>query len=280
MKELVEETKIYNIPEILPVLPIKGGVIFPNLISPLIISTIRSAKLVDETLAGDKLVLCVSQKNPDIEEAQPEDLYSVGTVVLISKMLRFPDGTMRLLVQGLKRAKVINFTQQEPYLKAKAETVEENDKKDISVEALMRNVVNLFHQLADMAPYLPEDMTTVVMNIESPGRLADFVASYTNFDIADKQNLLEILDPKERLSRLAPLLTKEISILELGAKIRDQVKGELDKSQREYYLREQMKAIQKELGEMDERSAEINTKPIILTFKSVSGFISSIFLFT
>jgi ATP-dependent Lon protease len=258
MKELVEETKIYNIPEILPVLPIKGGVIFPNLISPLVISTTRSAKLVDETLAGDKLVLCVSQKNPDIEEAQPEDLYAVGTVVLISKMLRFPDGTMRLLVQGLKRARVINFTQHEPYLKAKAETVEENDKKDISVEALMRNVVNLFHQLADMAPYLPEDMTTVVMNIESPGRLADFVASYTNFDIADKQNLLEILDPKERLSRLAPLLTKEISILELGAKIRDQVKGELDKSQREYYLREQMKAIQKELGEMDERSAEIN----------------------
>jgi ATP-dependent Lon protease len=183
MKELVEETKIYNILEILPVLPIKGGVIFPNLISPLVISTTRSAKLVDETLSGDKLVLCVSQKNRDIEEAQPEDLYSVGTVVLISKMLRFPDGMMRLLVQGLKRAKVINFTQKEPYLKAKAETVEENDKKDISVEALMRNVVNLFHQLADMAPYLPEDMTTVVMNIESPGRLADFVASYTNFDI-------------------------------------------------------------------------------------------------
>jgi ATP-dependent Lon protease len=258
MKEFVEETKIYNIPEILPVLPIKGGVIFPNLISPLVITTTRSAKLVDETLAGDKLVLCVTQKNPDIEEAQPEDLYSVGTVVLISKMLRFPDGTMRLLVQGLKRAKVINFTQEEPYLKAKAETVEEIDKKDISVEALMRNVVNLFHQLADMAPYLPEDMTTVVMNIESPGRLADFVASYTNFDIADKQNLLETLNPKERLSRLAPSLTKEISILELGAKIRDQVKGELDKTQREYYLREQMKAIQKELGEMDERSAEIN----------------------
>ena len=258
MKEFVEETKIYNIPEILPVLPIKGGVIFPNLISPLVITTTRSAKLVDETLAGDKLVLCVTQKNPDIEEAQPGDLYSVGTVVLISKMLRFPDGTMRLLVQGLKRAKVINFTQEEPYLKAKTETVEEIDKKDISVEALMRNVVNLFHQLADMAPYLPEDMTTVVMNIESPGRLADFVTSYTNFDIADKQNLLETLDPKERLARLAPLLTKEISILELGAKIRDQVKGELDKTQREYYLREQMKAIQKELGEMDERSAEIN----------------------
>jgi len=258
VKEFVEETKIYNIPEILPVLPIKGGVIFPNLISPLVITTTRSAKLVDETLAGDKLVLCVTQKNPDIEEAQPGDLYSVGTVVLISKMLRFPDGTMRLLVQGLKRTKVINFTQEEPYLKAKTETVEEIDKKDISVEALMRNVVNLFHQLADMAPYLPEDMTTVVMNIESPGRLADFVTSYTNFDIADKQNLLETLDPKERLARLAPLLTKEISILELGAKIRDQVKGELDKTQREYYLREQMKAIQKELGEMDERSAEIN----------------------
>ena len=165
---------------------------------------------------------------------------------------------MRLLVQGIKRAKVMDFTQHEPYLKAKIETIEENDKKDISTEAMMRNVVNSFHQLSDMAPYLPVDMTTVVMNIESPGRLADFVASYTNFDIFDKQSLLEVFDPKERLARLVPLLTKEISILELGAKIRDQVKGEIDKSQREYYLREQMKAIQKELGEMDEKTAEIS----------------------
>ncbi len=257
MKELIEEPKIFSIPENLPVLPIKGGVIFPNLISPLVITTTRSAKLVDETLSGDKLVLCVTQKNPDIEEAQSEDLYSVGTVVLISKMLRFPEGTMRLLVQGLKRVKVVDYIQRDPYLKAKTETIDEAEKKDISVEALMRNVVNLFHQLADMAPYLPEDMTTVVMNIENPGRLADFVGSYTNFDISDKQTLLETFDAKERLSRLVPLLTKEISILELGAKIRDQVKGEIDKTQREYYLREQMKAIQKELGEMDEKTAEI-----------------------
>lgn len=258
MRELIEAPRTFKIAEVLPVLPIKGGVIFPNLISPLVITTMRSAKLVDETLAGDKMVLCVTQKNPDIEEAQPEDLYSVGTVVLISKMLRFPDGTMRLLVQGLKRAKILEFVQREPYLKAKAETVEEVDKKDISVEALMRNIINLFHQLAEMAPYLPEDMTTVVMNIDSPSRLADFVASYTNFDIVDKQSLLETFDPKERLARLVPLLTKEISILELGAKIRDQVKGEIDKTQREYLLREQMKAIQKELGELDEKTAEIN----------------------
>jgi ATP-dependent Lon protease len=258
MKELIEEQKTFTIPDLLPVLPIKGGVIFPNLISPLVISTARSAKLVDETLAGDKLVLCVTQKNPEIEEAQPEDLYAVGTVVLISKMLRFPDGTIRLLVQGIKRAKLLEFIQREPYLKARIEVVEETEKKDIAVEALMRNIVNLFHQLADMAPYLPEEMTTVVMNIESPGRLADFVASYTNFEVGDKQALLETFDAKERLARLVPLLTKEISILELGAKIRDQVKGEIDKTQREYYLREQLKAIQKELGEMDEKTAEIN----------------------
>ena len=258
MKELIEDTKIFTIPEQLPVLPIKGGVIFPNLVSPLVITTERSAKLVDETLAGDKLVLAVTQKNPELEEAQPNDLYQIGTVILISKMLRFPDGTMRLLVQGIRRARIIDFIQREPYLKAKVETIEETEKKDISVEAMMRNVVNLFHQLADMAPYLPEELSTVVMNIESPGRLADFVASYTHFDLEEKQNLLETFDAKERLNRLVPLLTKEISILELGAKIRDQVKGEIDKTQREYYLREQMKAIQKELGETDERTAEIN----------------------
>jgi ATP-dependent Lon protease len=254
----MNETKEFGIPSEIAVLPIRGGVIFPNLSAPLVVSQPRSIKLVDEVLAGTKLACVVAQKNPDVEEAGPDDLFRVGTVAIISKMLRFPDGTIRLLVQGLKRAKVAKFIGQEPYLKAKIEQVEEGEKKDVTTEALMRNIVNMFHQLVDLAPYLPEELTAMAMNFDEPGRLADFVAAYTNFDVTDKQMLLETFNPKERLAKLGPLLSKELSILELGAKIRSQVKSELDKSQREYYLREQLKAIQKELGETDERTQEIN----------------------
>ena len=255
---LVAESREAKIPDVLPVLPIKSGVIFPNLVSPLVITTERSAKLVDEALAGDKLICAIAQKNQEVEDAGIDDIYRVGSVSLILKMLRFPDGTMRLLVQGLRRARVKDFLTDQPYIRAQIERLEETEQKDISVEALMRNVVNMFNQLAGMAPYLPEELTTVAMNIENPGKLADFIVSYVNFEVAEKQRFLETPDAKERLMQLVPRLSKEISILELGAKIRDRVKGELDKSQREYFLREQLKAIQKELGEVDDRTAEAN----------------------
>jgi ATP-dependent Lon protease len=254
---LVANRKDTKIPDILPVLPIRNGVIFPNLVSPLVITTERSAKLVDEALAGDKLILVVTQRNQEVEDAGSDDIYRVGTVSLVLKMLRFPDGMMRLLVQGLKRAQIQEFIADQPYLRARIERVPETDHKDMSVEALMRNMVNMFSQLANMVPYLPEELATVAMNIEHPGKLADFIASYVNFEIAEKQRFLETFDAKERLMQLVPRLSKEISILELGAKIRDRVKGEMDKGQREYFLREQLKAIQKELGEVDERSAEV-----------------------
>jgi ATP-dependent Lon protease len=258
LETLLGETKETKAPEILPVLPIRSTVIFPNLVSPLVITTERSAKLVDEALAGDKLVLAIAQKNQDLEDAGKDDVYRAGSVSLILKMLRFPDGTMRLLVQGLRRARVVEFVAEQPYLRARTEPMPETEQKDISVEALMRNVVSMFNQLAGMAPYLPEELTTVAMNIESPGKLADFITSYSNFEIAEKQRFLETPDAKERLMQLVPRLSKEISILELGAKIRDRVKGEIDKSQREYYLREQLKAIQRELGDVDERTSEMN----------------------
>jgi len=252
------ESKETPIPEILPMLPIRNGVIFPNLVSPLVITTERSAKLVDAALAGDKLICAVTQINQEIEDAGPADIYRVGSVSVILKMLRFPDGTMRLLVQGIKRARVQEFVAEQPYLKARIEKIEESERKDISVEAQMRNIVSMFNQLATMSPNLPEELTTVAMNIESPAKLTDFIVSYVNFEVAEKQRFLETFEAKERLIQLVPRLSKEISILELGAKIRDRVKGEMDKSQREYFLREQLKAIQKELGEVDERTAEVN----------------------
>ncbi len=256
--KLDEEQKSLNIPDQLPVLAIRGGIIFPGVITPLIVSTSRASKLVDDALIGNKIVCAVMQKNQDIEEAGPTDLYTVGTVSYIIKMFRFPDGTMRILLQGIKRARIENYVQTEPYLKAVITTINESEVKDISTEALMRNIVNMFQKLAELAQYIPDELTTVILNIESPSKLADFIANYLNISLEEKQKLLEIVDPIERLSQLVPLMNKEIAILELSEKIREQVKGEIDKNQRDYVLREQLKAIQKELGESDDLTKEIN----------------------
>jgi len=251
------DEKSIKIPAELGIIPIKGGVIFPDQPVPLIIHTQKLAKLIDEILTTNKLAGALTQRNPEIEEPKPEEVYHVGCVIQITKMLRFPDGTIRLLVKGLKRFRVVEFIQVQPYLKTKINTISKEFKKTMALEALMRNVVSMFQHLVSLAPYLPDELAAIILNIENPDRLADFVTSYTNFDFTEKQILLEIVDPKERFTKLIPLLQKEISILELGAKIRSQVKNELDKGQREFYLREQLKAIQKELGEADEHTREI-----------------------
>jgi ATP-dependent Lon protease len=252
--DLLDE--IITIPEELGIIPIKGGVVFPEQPIPLIIHTPKLAKLIDEILTTNKLAGALTQRNPEIKEPTPEDVYPVGCVIQINKMLRFPDGTIRLLIRGLQRFRVKEFIQTEPYLKARIESISLAYKRTVSLEAMMRNVITMFQQLVSLAPYLPDELGAIVLNINDANRLADFVTHYINLDYREKQVLLEILDPKERLNKLIPALQKEISILELGAKIRSQVKDELDKGQREFYLREQLKAIQKELGEDDERTRE------------------------
>ncbi len=251
------EEKEITIPEEIGIIPIKGGVIFPDQIVPLVIQTQKLAKLIDEILTTNKLAGALTQRNPDIEEPKPEEVYEIGCVIQITKMLRFPDGTIRLLVKGLRRFKVVEYTQVEPYLRAKIQLYPEGYKKTMSLEALMRNVKTMFQQLVSLAPYLPDELGAIVLNIDDPDRLANFVTGYTNLEANEKQQLLEIMDPKDRFLRLIPMLQKEISILELGAKIRSQVKNEFDKGQKEFYLREQLKAIQKELGEADEHTREI-----------------------
>ncbi len=252
------QDKLVQIPEELGIIPIKGGVVFPDQPVPLIIHTPRLAKLIDEILTTNKLAGAITQRNPEIEEPKPEELYTIGCVIQINKMLRFPDGTIRLLIRGLTRFKVTDFIQREPYLKAKISIMHSEYKKTMALEAMMRNVVSMFQHLVSLAPYLPDELGALVLNIDDPNRLADFVTSYTNFEFGEKQALLETVDPKERIHKLIPMLQKEISILELGVKIRSQVKNELDKGQREFYLREQLKAIQKELGETDEHTREID----------------------
>ena len=246
-----------KIPEELGIIPIKGGVIFPDQIVPLIIHTPKLAKLIDELLTTNKLAGALTQRNPEIEEPKPEEVFRIGCVIQITKMLRFPDGTIRLLIKGLKRFRVAEFTQQEPYLKARIETIAPAYRKTVALEAMVRNVVVMFQHLVSLAPYLPDEYAAVVLNMENADSLIDFVTSTINFDYSEKQTLLEITDPKERFARLIPMLQKEISILELGAKIRSDVKSELDKGQREFYLREQLKAIQRELGETDDQTREM-----------------------
>ncbi len=248
---------VKKIPEELPILPIKGTIVFPLIIVPLVAVKERAIKLIDDALEGDKILGLVAQKNQKKEIPGKDDVYRVGTASTIAKMLRFPDGSLRLLVQGISRIRIKEFTQEEPYLKATVEIIEERWEKGVKVEALMRNIVSMFQRLIELSPHLPEELEAIVINIEEPGRLADFIVANLNFELEDKQKILETFDPVKRLQNLTPILMKEINILEIGAKIRSQVKDEIDEDQRKFYLREQLKAIQKELGEKDERTIEI-----------------------
>jgi len=247
----------HHIPEILPVLPIKGGVIFPNLVTGFAISNPSLIKLVDDSLADHKVVCIIAQRDTEVEDPEPSDLYEVGVVSLILKMRRYPDETLRIVIQGIHRGRIEKYIQETPYLTAKVKTIKTTQRRDTSTEALMRNVVTSFQRLVSMVPYLSEELMSVILNIHDADKLADFVASYVNFEVPEKQKLLATYSSRERLKQLDTLLAKEISILELGEKIRDRVKGEVDKTQREYFLREQLKAIQQELGEKDERTIEV-----------------------
>ncbi len=247
-----------EIPKELGVVPIKGGVIFPNLVAPLVITNPKFIKLIDEVLSKHKIIFVVAQKDPQIEEPKPKDLYEIGVISLILRMMRLPDNTVRLLVQGVKRGRIKKFAKEEPYLLVEVEEIKETVEEDTDTKALMRNVLSTFQRLVEMAPYLSEELAIMAVNIQSPDKLSDFIASYVNFSTEEKQKLLEIPSAKKRLEKLVELLSKEIEILELGERIKERVKGEMDKAQREYFLREQLKAIQKELGMLDEKTAEIN----------------------
>ncbi|MCK4234225.1 LON peptidase substrate-binding domain-containing protein, partial [candidate division WOR-3 bacterium] len=214
---------VKKIPNVLPILPIKGTIIFPLIIVPLVAVKERAIKLIDDVLAGDKVLGLVAQKDPKKDKPGKNDIFRIGTAATIAKMLRFPDGSLRLLVQGITRIRIKRFTQEEPYLKASIDVIEEQWKKGVKVEALMRNVVSMFQKLIELSPHLPEELEAIVINIEEPGRLADFIVANLNFELEDKQRVLEAIEPIERLQQLTPILMKEINILEIGAKIRSQV---------------------------------------------------------
>jgi ATP-dependent Lon protease len=248
-------------PEQVPILPLRDTVLFPQSALPLGAGRESSVRLLDDVVRGDRLIGVFTQRDASTEEPQEADLHRTGTLATVHKVLKQPDGTVRLVVQGLHRIRITEITQVRPYLVARIAAVPEvpTPAGDLEVEALARNAGNLFRQVVELSPMLPDELATVVQNVTQPDRLADLIAAtLPTLNTEGKQALLETTDVKARLARLVAVLTKEAEVLALGSKIQSQVESEVGKSQREYYLREQMKAIQKELGQTDERAQELD----------------------
>lgn len=259
LEEVTKEGHSQHIPEHLPILPLRNAVIYPYLSMPIAVSRPESMKLIEETLAGPKLFGVVAQKLVDTNDPLPDDLYEIGTVVKLLKMIRTPEGEMYVLAQGISRMKILEYVHQKPYYIGQIEQLndllpEEDDKELI---ATVKNLKDLFNSVAQLAYNISNEVLTMILNVEDPGTLADMIAENPSFSIQERQELLETLDVKSRLQRVTVLLTREKEILELSRQIQSQVQNEMDKSQREYYLREQLKAIQKELGEGDQQTIEI-----------------------
>jgi len=247
------------IPGILPILPLKNTVVYPiPILLPLIVGQPRSIKLVDDVVLGNRLIGLVALKDASIENAGPDDVYRIGSAASIARFVKAPDSTIRLFVQGMERIRIVEFTQTEPYLKAKVEMMPDTVEEGVEIEALMRNTVQLFRRMSSLMPYLPEELIMATLSVQDPQQLAYLVASYVRMDMIDAQAILESESVSAKLQKLNVVLNRELEVLELGKKIQDQAQSEMQKVQREYYLREQLKAIQKELGEGDEQQAEIN----------------------
>jgi ATP-dependent Lon protease len=260
MSELhIKEENEVEIPSILPILPIRDVVIFPYMILPLFVGRDMSIKAIEHASSEDKLILLVSQKDVNIENPTTDDLYTVGTVGTILRMLKLPDGRFKVLVQGLSKARILKFKKKEPFYVGEIEKVTEDKppKITLEVEALMRNVKELVDKSLALGKSFLPDIIVLIENIEEPGRLADLVASNLGLKSDQAQELLEQADPIERLKKISEVLNREVELLLVQQKIQSDVKGEIDKTQREYFLREQLKAIQKELGEIDEKTEEI-----------------------
>ena len=251
----------YTVPADVPVLPLRDTVLFPNSFMPLAVARESSVKLIDDAIAGGKLVGVFTQKDPAREDPGQADLHAVGTLTHIHKMFKLPDGSLRLIVQGLTRIRLDRVTAHQPYLRADVTEAADvlRDADTLEIDALQRNIRANFQQIVQLSPVLSEDLATLASNISDPGRLTDFIASsLSTLTTGSKQELLDTVDVRQRMDQLNRLLTKELEVLELGSKIQSQVQSEVGKSQRDYFLREQMKAIQKELGEGDDQAKEID----------------------
>jgi ATP-dependent Lon protease len=251
------EAKDTNLPEELPILPLRGVVVYPQTAVPLTIGQPRSIRLVDDVASGQRLIGLLTSKDADNENPGPEQLYQIGTVAMIHRLFRAPDGTIRLLVQGLSRFRVIEFTETEPYIKAKVEAAPETEEEGLEIDALARNIREQFIHIADLMPSIPRELAASIAAVEDPLQTAYTIANFQRMELEEAQSLLETDSVIEKLRKLVGILLRESEVLELGQKIQNEARSEIENMQREYFLREQLKAIQKELGEGDEQTADI-----------------------
>ena len=248
-----------TIPDVLGILPLRGTVIFPQAVTPLAVGRPGSVRLVQEALHGSRIIGAVMQRDPAADDPRAPGLHAIGTVILIHKAMKQPDGTLRLVVQGLSRFRIADVLQEAPFLRARIQRLVDDAPSTLEVEALARTASTLFQKVVSLSPTLPDELANIFGAAEAPGVLADLIAgSLPSLPTALRQELLETVGVAERLQRLVAALTKEAEVLELGSKIQSEAQSEMSKSQREYYLREQMKAIQKELGDGDDRTQEID----------------------
>jgi ATP-dependent Lon protease len=253
----IEERQQTSIPEELAILPLRGVVVYPVTFQALSVGQPRSIHLVDDATVNKQVIGLVTSRDAEIEEPGPEDVYELGVAATIQRMIKAPDGTIRLLVQGVERVRIESWTGVEPYLRARVAVLPDEVDEGIEVEALMRNAVDLLRRLVSLVSQLPDELLMAALNLDDPRQLVYFIATNIRMEIPDAQAILEIDSVREKLLKLTSIMTKELEVLELGRKIQSEAQSEMEKIQREYLLREQLKAIQKELGEGDERSVEI-----------------------
>ncbi len=241
----------------LPVVPLINTVLFPHMLTPLFVGRERSVTAVEEAMESDRTILVIAQREQDADDVGPNELFGVGVEAHIQRVLKMPDGSTSIVVQGRQRMRVIDFVQERPMLRARAMPIYGEEEKSIAIEAMMRAVLSLFERVVKLSRTLPDDSYIMAMNVDEPGWLADLIASTLPLDVSRRQEILETIDPEERLRRLSIMLTQELDVLELESRIHTQVQKEVDKSQREFFLREQMKAIQRELGQEDPLQREL-----------------------
>ena len=256
---LEEQASKLQVPPKLPVLLLRDVVIFPYMIAPLFVGREKSKNAIDVALSTNRMILLLTQKDMEVEDPKREDVYDVGTVALIMRMLKLPDGRVRILAQGLVRARVEGFEEDGAHITADVQVIEEPEKpeKSLESEALIRNVRSGLERAASLGKSLPPEVLIIASNVDEPGRLADLTASNLELKVEEAQGILEVADPAQRLKKVFELLTRELELLDVQSKISTEAKGEMDKLQKQYYLRQQMKAIQKELGEGTELQEEI-----------------------
>src|SRR5436190_1983106 len=246
-----------SLPETLPILGLSDIVIFPGMVAPLLVETAQSTKLIDDVVGGDRLLGVALQRNAEAENPLPHEMHEVGCAARVLKMLKFPDNTVRVLVEGLWRITIKQYTGSDPYLCAKFDLLKDISENSVELTAMMRNAQTQFQEIIKLSPALSEQIKIAALNTEDPGHFADLIAVNLNLELSERQKLLETSSVKERLTRLLPMLNREHEVLTLSSKIQTEVATSISKTQRDFFLREQMRAIQRELGESDPNASEI-----------------------